>query len=63
MDPHDLPLGFGMALAQNEPAMKRFESFSEEKKKAIVERTHNIKSKTEMRALIDSIADLSHQLF
>ena len=28
----ELPLGFGMALAQNEAAMKRFEALSEAEK-------------------------------
>ncbi len=30
----DLPMGFGMALAQNEAAMKQFESLSEAQKQA-----------------------------
>ena len=55
MDTRDLPLGFGMALAQNEPAMKKFESHSETEKMAVVERTHSVKSKSEMQALVDSL--------
>lgn len=34
----ELPLGFGMALAQNEAAMKRFESLSEPEKHAVLAR-------------------------
>ena len=52
----ELPLGFGMALAQNEHAMKRFESFSEDEKKAIIQKTRTVTSKKEMRMLIDSLA-------
>lgn len=55
MDTRDLPLGFGMALAQNEPAMKKFESLTETEKMAVVERTHSVKSKSEMQALVDSL--------
>lgn len=35
----ELPLGLGMALAQNEAAMKRFESLSEPEKQAFVQKT------------------------
>lgn len=45
----ELPLGFGMALAQNEAAMKKFESMTESEKQAILQQTHNIKSKREMQ--------------
>ncbi len=63
MEPHALPLGFGMALAQNEPAMKKFEAMSEEKKREIVESTHNVKSKAEMRALVESLNKTRQQTF
>lgn len=53
----ELPLGFGMALAQNESAMAKFESLSESDKKAFIERTHNVKSKAEMRSLVNSLTD------
>lgn len=48
----ELPLGFGMALAQNEAAMKRFEALSEAEKQEILEQTHHVKSKQEMRQLM-----------
>lgn len=32
----ELPLGFGMALAQNEAAMKKFESLSSDEKESII---------------------------
>ena len=56
MDIKSLPLGFGMALAQNEAAMKTFESFSEAEKEAIVQRTHQVNSKREMRSFVASLA-------
>lgn len=51
----ELPLGFGMALAQNENAMQRFEALSDAEKQAIIERTHNVGSKREMQQLVDSL--------
>ena len=50
MDIRSLPLGFGMALAQNKAAMKSFEVLSEAEKEAIVLRTHQVNSKREMRS-------------
>lgn len=51
----ELPLGFGMALAQNEAAMQRFESLSQAEKQAVIQRTHSIHSKQEMQQLVDSL--------
>lgn len=51
----ELPLGFGMALAQNEAAMQRFEALSETEKQAVIQRTHSVRSKQEMQQLVDSL--------
>lgn len=51
----ELPLGFGMALAQNEAAMKAFESMTESEKQGILQRTHNVRSKAEMRRLVSDL--------
>ena len=51
----ELPLGLGMALAQNEEAMKKFESLSENEKRALIERTHSVNSKSEMDRLVNSL--------
>lgn len=48
----ELPLGFSMALAQNEAAMKKFESMTESEKQAILQQTHCVKSKQEMQQLV-----------
>ena len=53
----ELPMGFGMALAQNEAAMKQFESLSEAQKQAVIQRTHSINSKQEMRQLVASLCN------
>ena len=55
MHEFELPLGFGMALAQNETAMSVFESLSKDEKKAIINKTHGVKSKSEMRSLVNSL--------
>lgn len=57
MESFELPLGFGMALAQNEKAMAKFESLSEHEKMSIIERTHSVTSKKEMRALVDGLCN------
>lgn len=55
MQEFELPLGFGMALAQNEQAMKNFENLSSDEKQAIIDKTHNVKSKKEMKSLVNSL--------
>jgi len=51
----DIPMGLGMALMQNKPAMEYFSSLSDESKQQIIEHTHTIKSKEEMQAYVDSL--------
>lgn len=55
MEGKELPLGFGMALAQNEAAMKQFESLSDSEKQAILQQAHNVNSKREMQQLVAGI--------
>ena len=57
MDRNMLPLGLGMALAQNEAAMKRFESMTKPEKQALIQRTHQVKSKREMQQLVNQLTD------
>ena len=55
MNQRDLPLGLGMALSQNESAMKRFEGMSETEKQSIIQMAKGVSSKREMRAIVDGI--------
>ncbi|MBQ6709028.1 MAG: hypothetical protein IJM97_08785 [Clostridia bacterium] len=55
MEIYDLPLGFSMALAKNPDAIQKFAVLSEDKKRAIIEGTRNIRSKAEMKAYVNSI--------
>ena len=53
---HDeLPMGFIMALAQNTEALQKFESLSEEQKQEVINGTHTVGSKAEMRQYVNSI--------
>lgn len=52
----ELPIGFAMALAMNEPAMKKFESLSPAEKETIVQQTHNVKSQQEMQQFVTNMA-------
>ena len=51
----ELPLGFGMALAQNEAAMQQFESMTDSEKQAVLQQAHNVNSKREMQQLVAGI--------
>ncbi|MGN1016398.1 MAG: hypothetical protein ACI4PL_05335 [Faecousia sp.] len=55
MDSLELPLGFGMALAQNEQAMHAFETMTEEQKRSVIERTHAVTSRREMQQLVSGL--------
>ncbi|MCD8335138.1 MAG: YdeI/OmpD-associated family protein [Clostridiales bacterium] len=48
----ELPLGFGMALCANPAAMAYFERQSPARQRAILERTHSIRSSKEMKAFV-----------
>ena len=51
-----IPIGLGMALAQNLDALAAFSALSDEQKRAVIERTHGVSSKQEMQALVDELA-------
>ena len=52
MEPSELPMGLGMALAQNPQAMRAFALLSEQQQREIVAGTHAIRSKEEMRQYV-----------
>ncbi|MCL2698272.1 MAG: hypothetical protein FWE74_09370 [Oscillospiraceae bacterium] len=51
-----VPLGLGMALAQNSGALSRFAGLPLAERQAIIERTHSIGSKKEMKSFVDNLA-------
>ena len=52
----DLQLGFGMALAQQPEAMKKFSNMSDSQKSEILSEIHNINSKDEMQSFVAKLA-------
>ena len=56
MDFYKVPIGFGMALAVNEPAMNAYSAMTEEQKQAIINKAHHVRSEKEMHDLVNSLA-------
>ena len=54
--PSELPLGLGMALAQNKQAMTAFVALSEEEKRAVIAGGQGIGSPAELRRYVASLA-------
>lgn len=52
----EVPMGLGMALAQNTEAMAYFAGLSKEQQQAIIDGTHSIHSKEEMRAYVERLS-------
>lgn len=48
----ELPMGFSFALAQNQEAMEYFSSLPESAQREIINQTHNIGSKRQMREFV-----------
>ena len=61
MDFYKVPIGFGMALAMNQPAMNAYAAMSEEQKQAILNKAHNVRSEKEMHDLVASLAHSTMQ--
>lgn len=53
----DLPLEFGMALAQQPDAMKKFSNMTEDEQNRILSEIHNIDSKQEMQSFVSRLAE------
>lgn len=55
----DIPLGLGMAMAQNPKAMEYFSKLDSKGKQQIINATHNIHSKSQMHRFVDNMAHSS----
>jgi len=51
----EMPVGFAMALAMNPDAMQKFATLSKEQQQQIIDGTHSVKSKEEMRRYINDL--------
>jgi len=52
----ELPIGLGMALMQNKRAADRFAALPVEARQRVIDHTHSIRSREEMRTFVDSLA-------
>lgn len=55
MDYYKVPVGFGMALAMNPPALNAYSAMTEEQKQAILSKAHSAHSQQEMHKIVNSI--------
>ncbi len=55
----EVPLGFGMALAQNEKALAAFGRMDERQKQRVLYDARHVRSREEMQNVVDRIGDLS----
>lgn len=56
MNSGNVPIGFGLALAMNAPAMEVYAAMTEDQKQNVLNRARQVHSKQEMQALIADIA-------
>lgn len=59
MEQREIPLGFGMALAQNAQALERFSKLSAAEQTEVIKRASGVSSKAEMQALISNLPTFS----
>ena len=57
MDFYKVPIGFGMALAQNTDAMNRYAHLSEQQKQDILNKARGVRSEKEMYSLVASLSN------
>lgn len=57
MDFYKVPIGFGLALAMNPPALNAYSAMTEEQKQSILNRAHNARSEKEMHQIVNSIME------
>ena len=50
-----MPIGFSMALAQNEAALSRFGTMTESEKQAILSKAHGARSERKMEQIVASL--------
>lgn len=62
MTNNEMPVGFGMALAMNPTAMEKFSALPQNEKQKIINGTHNVSSKAEMKQYVENIAYESYKI-
>lgn len=56
MDFYKVPIGFGMALAMNPPALNAYSAMTEEQKQAVLDKAHHARSEQEMHQIVNSLS-------
>ena len=56
MDFYKVPIGFGMALAMNPPALNAYSAMTEQQKQEILNKAHNANSEQEMHQIVNGLA-------
>ena len=56
MDFASVPIGFGLALSSNTAAMNHYAHLSEDQKKEVLNKAHNVRSEMEMYTLVADLA-------
>ncbi|HAU87416.1 MAG TPA: hypothetical protein DCW90_18610 [Lachnospiraceae bacterium] len=59
LDDHNIPIGFGMALAQDLNAMNHFANMDNATKQTVIEHAHHIHSREEMREFVTNLGNHS----
>ena len=57
MERNNMPVGFGMELSQNTEAMRAFSALTETQQQAVLQRTRYVHSRSEMRQLVEQLAE------
>ena len=55
MDFYKVPIGFGLALSMNPPAMNAYAVMTEEQKQAVLNKAHHAQSEKEMHQIVNSL--------
>ncbi len=53
----NLPLGLGMALAQNVQAMEKFSALSQQEQQQVIAHVSDIRSRREMHSFVQQLAE------
>ncbi len=56
MDFREVPIGFSMALAQNEAAVNAYAMMTRAQKKEILDKAHHARSEQEMQSIVAELA-------
>lgn len=56
MDYYKVPIGFGMALAMNPPALNAYSAMTESQKQEILNKAHHAHSEQEMHQIVNDLA-------